>query len=137
MAESISKLQILVQLLDEASTAIRSMSNSLSDLGWQSGFAGDKVGALAGVLQTIGAGAILKSAIGAFAEAEVQMTRFDAILKTLPQNLQALREQILAVADEALSKFGFDNEEAAVSIAKLLQATNSCLKKFSNRDSRF
>lgn len=124
MAESISKLQILVQLRDEASTAIRSMSNSLSDLGGQFGFAGDKVGALAGVLQTIGAGAILKSAIGAFAEAEVQMTRFDAILKTLPPNLQALRGQILAVADEALNKFGFDNEEAAVSIAKLLQATN-------------
>lgn len=124
MAESISKLQILVQLRDEASTAIRSMSNSLSDLGGQFGFAGDKVGALAGVLQTIGAGAILKSAIGAFAEAEVQMTRFDAILKTLPPNLQVLRGQILAVADEALNKFGFDNEEAAVSIAKLLQATN-------------
>lgn len=124
MAESISKLQILVQLRDEASTAIRSMSNSLSDLGGQFGFAGDKVGALAGVLQTIGAGAILKSAISAFAEAEVQMTRFDAILKTLPPNLQVLRGQILAVADEALSKFGFDNEEAAVSIARLLQATN-------------
>jgi hypothetical protein len=124
MAESISKLQILVQLRDEASTSIRSLSNSLSDLGGQFGFAGDKVGALAGVLQTIGAGAILKSAIGAFAEAEVQMTRFDAILKTLPPNLQALRGQILAVADEALNKFGFDNEEAAVSIAKLLQATN-------------
>jgi len=124
MAESISKLQILVQLRDEASTAIRSMSNSLSDLGGQFGFAGDKVGALAGVLQTIGAGAILKSAITAFAEAEVQMTRFDAILKTLPPNLQALRGQILAVADDALNKFGFDNEEAAVSIAKLLQATN-------------
>src|SRR3989344_3624799 len=124
MAESISKLQILVQLRDEASTAIRSMSNSLSDLGGQFGFAGDKVGALAGVLQTIGAGAILKSAIGAFAEAEVQMTRFDAILKTLPPNLQTLRSQILAVADEALSKFGFDNEGAALSIARLLQATN-------------
>ncbi len=124
MAESISKLQILVQLRDEASTAIRSMSNSLSDLGGQFGFAGDKVGALAGVLQTIGAGAILKSAITAFAEAEVQMTRFDAILKTLPPNLQVLRGQILAVADDALNKFGFDNEEAAVSIAKLLQATN-------------
>lgn len=124
MAESISKLQILVQLRDEASTSIRSLSNSLSDMGGQFGFAGDKVGALAGVLQTIGAGAILKSAINSFAEAEVQMTRFDAILKTLPLNLQGLRGQILAVADEALNKFGFDNEEAAVSIARLLQATN-------------
>lgn len=123
--ESTSKLQILVQLRDEASTAIRSLSNSLSDMSGQFGFAGDKVGALAGVLQTIGAGAILKTAIGDFAEAEVQMTRFDAIIATLPPNLQALRGQILALSDEALSKFGFDNEEAAVSIARLLQATQN------------
>ncbi len=123
--ESTSKLQILVQLRDEASTAIRSLSNSLSDMSGQFSFAGDKVGALAGVLQTIGAGAILKTAIGDFAEAEVQMTRFDAIMATLPPNLQALRGQILALSDEALSKFGFDNEEAAVSIARLLQATQN------------
>lgn len=125
MAESISKLQILVQLRDEASSAIRSMSNSLSDLGGQFGFTGDKVGALSGVLQTIGSGAIIKGAINAFAEAEVQMARFDAILKTLPPEFQALRGQILQVADEALVKFGFDNEEAAVSIARLLQATHN------------
>ena len=124
MAESISKLEILVQLRDEASTAIRSMSNSLSDLGGQFGFAGDKVGALSGVLQTIGSGAIIKGAVNAFAEAEVQMARFDTILKTLPPNLQALKGQILQVADEALVKYGFDNEEAAVSIARLLQATH-------------
>ena len=123
--ESTSKLQILVQLRDEASTAIRSLSNNLSDMAGQFGFAGDKVGALAGVLQTIGAGAVLKTAIGDFAEAEVQMTRFDAIMATLPPNLQALRGQILALSDEALSKFGFDNEEAAVSIARLLQATQN------------
>jgi len=121
--ESTSKLQILVQLRDEASTAIRSLSNSLSDMGGQFGFAGDKIGALSGILQTIGAGAILKSAIGSFAEAEVEMTRFEAIMNTLPPNLQALRGQILALSDEALSKFGFDNEEAALSIARLLQAT--------------
>ncbi|QQR82469.1 hypothetical protein IPJ70_04305 [Candidatus Campbellbacteria bacterium] len=124
MAESISKLEILVQLRDEASTAIRSMSNSLSDLGGQFGFAGDKVGALSGVLQTIGSGAIIKGAVNAFAEAEVQMARFDTVLKTLPPNLQTLKGQILQVADEALVKFGFDNEEAAVSIARLLQATH-------------
>lgn len=123
--ESTSKLQILVQLRDEASTAIRSLSNSLSDMSGQFGFAGDKVGALAGVLQTIGAGAVLKTAIGDFAEAEVQMTRFDAIMATLPPNLQALRGQIIALSDDALSKFGFDNEEAAVSIARLLQATQN------------
>jgi hypothetical protein len=123
MAESTSKLEILVQLRDEASTAIRSMSNSLSELGGQFGFTGDKVGALSGVLQTIGAGAIIKSAVSAFADAEVQMARFDTILKTLPPDLQAMRGQILQVANDALVKFGFDNEEAAVSIARLLQAT--------------
>ena len=124
MADSTAKLNILVQLRDEASAALSSMGNSISDLGGNLNFAGDMAGTLAGALAAVGAGAILGNAIKAFAESQAQMMRFDAILKTLPPSLQTLRSQILETADNAMNKFGFSSEDAAFSMARLLQATN-------------
>lgn len=124
MADSTAKLNILVQLRDEASTALSSMGNSISDLGGNLNFAGDMAGTLASAMAAIGAGAIIGNAIGEFAQAQVQMARFDAIIKTLPPSLQALRGEILKTADEAMNKFGFDNETAAMSLVRLVQATN-------------
>lgn len=124
MAESNSNLNIIVRVRDEAAAALSRLSNDISDLGGSLNFAGDKAGILAGALAAIGASVALKSAIDAFAEGQAQMAKFDAILKTLPPNLQGLRDRILELADTALIKFGFSNESAAISIARLLQATN-------------
>lgn len=123
MAEATSKLEILVQLRDEATASLRSLSDGLSDLGGDFNFAENAGAALMGTLQALGAGAIIGNSVKAFAESEAQMGRFNALMKTLPPELQAFRDQILSVADDALLKFGFDNEEAALSMAKLLQVT--------------
>lgn len=124
MAEANSNLNIIVKVRDEASGALSRLSGDVSDLGGSLNFAGDKAGILASALAAIGATSVLKNAINSFAEGEAQMAKFDAILKTLPVNLQAFRTQILATANDALLKFGFSNEDAALSMARLLQATH-------------
>lgn len=121
--ESNAILQILVRVRDEAAGALSRISNDVSDLGGSFNFAFGKADALASALSAIGAGAIIGKAISAFGEAEVKASQFGAIMKTLPPNLQTFQEQILKTADEALAKFGFDNEEAALSMGRLLQAT--------------
>ncbi len=121
MADATSKLNILVRVQDEASAALRRLSNDVSDLGGSLNFAGMKAGILAGAMAAV-AGAAIWQSIKAFEEAEVQAAKFDAIMKTLPPHLQAYRERILETANAAM-KLGFDNDVAAVSIARLLQAT--------------
>lgn len=123
MAESNSNLNIIVKVRDEASASLSRLSNDVSDLGGSLNFAGDKAGILASALAAIGATAVIKNAIEAFSESEAQLAKFDAIIRTLPPNLQALRGEILQLADKALIQFGFGNEEAALSLAKLIQAT--------------
>lgn len=121
--ESNAILQILVRVRDEAAASLSRISNDVSDLGGSFNFAFGKADALASALSAIGAGAIIGKAISAFGDAEVKASQFGAIMKTLPPNLQAFQEQILKTADEALSRFGFDNEEAVLSMGRLLQAT--------------
>lgn len=123
MAEANAILQILVRVRDEAAGALSRISNDVSDLGGSFNFAFGKADALASALSALGAGAIIGKAISSFAEAEVKAAQFNAIVQTLPPNLQALKDKIIATSDEALAKFGFDNEEAALSMARLLQAT--------------
>lgn len=123
MAESNSNLNIIVKVRDEASAALSRLSGDVSDLGGSLNFAGDKAGILASALAAIGATSVLTAAIGAFAESEAQMAKFDAILKTLDPSLQKFRDHILDLADKSLLKFGFSNEESALSMARLLQAT--------------
>lgn len=124
MADSNSNLNIVVKVRDEASGALSRLSGDVSNLGGSLNFAGDKAGILASALSAVGAASILKDAISGFAEGEAQMAKFDAILKTLPPDLQQMRQKILDVADDAMLKFGFQNEDAALSMARLLQATH-------------
>lgn len=122
MADATSNLSILVKVRDEASGALSRLSGDVSELGGSLDFAGGKAGILAGALAAM-AGMELIASVKAFAEAEAQMARFDAILKTLPEGLQKYREQILQTADASM-RLGFDNETASVQMAKLLQATH-------------
>lgn len=130
MAEAQTNLSILVRVRDEASAALNRLGSEVSELGGSLNFAGDKAGILAGALAAVGATAVLKSAITSFADAEAKLASFDAILRTLPPNLQKFRGEIVQVADKALTKFGFDNENAALSIGRLFQATQNAPEAF-------
>jgi phage-related protein len=129
MAEATSKLQILVQLRDEATASIQRLSNNVSDLGGSLNFSADKAGILAGAMSAI-AGAAIVTSVSAFADAEAQMASFNTMMATLPPNLQDLKGKMLEVADKALL-LGFDNEEASMSLAKLLVATRNGSLTFS------
>lgn len=121
MAEATSKLNILVQVRDEASATLSRLSSDVSELGGSLNFASGKAGILAGALAAI-AGATLLKSITAFEEGQVALAQMDAILKTIPDGISKYREQILRAADAAI-RFGFDNELAALQITKLFKAT--------------
>ena len=70
----------------------------------------------------IAAGFVL--AVNAARGAEEQMARVDATLKTMGKTGMAAKDQILKVAD-SMVKLGFDDEDAAESMAKLYQRTNN------------
>lgn len=129
-ADATSKLEILVQLRDEANASLRRLTDDLSDLGGNFNFAENAAGGLIGALQALGAGAVIGSSIKAFADAEAQTMRFETLLKTLPPGLQAYREEILKVADDAMVRFGFSNEDAALSIVQLMQVTRDAPLSF-------
>ncbi|MCE9585715.1 hypothetical protein K8R04_00115 [Candidatus Uhrbacteria bacterium] len=121
MAEATAKLSILVQLRDEASNAMRSLVNGVSDLGGSLGFAGDKAGILSGAFAALGGATILKS-IGAFEEANLKLVTAQALLAKLPDGM-AKFEAAVRAGNEMQRKFGFDNEEVTLSLAKFLSAT--------------
>ncbi len=128
MAENTSQLSILVKVRDEASAALGRLSGDVSGLGGSLNFASLGAGALAGGMAAI-AGAAIMDTVKAFADSEQQMAKFNAIVKTLPADLQKYKDQMLATANSAL-KFGFDNDNAAVSIARLFQATGDAQLSF-------
>lgn len=121
MAEATAKLSILVQLRDEATNAMRSLVNGVGDLGGSLGFAGDKAGILAGAFAALGGTTILKS-VSAFEEANLKLTTAQTLLSKLPDGM-ALFAQAVKAGDEAERKFGFDNEQVTLSLAKFLTAT--------------
>lgn len=124
MAENNANLNVIVKVRDEASATLNRLSNDVSDLGGSLNFASIGAGVLASGFAAIAGSAIVNS-VKAFADAEVKMAKFDALLKTMPPSVQALRDVILDTADNALVKFGFDNEEAALSILQLINATGN------------
>ena len=105
MADATSKLEILVKLRDEATRDIGRLTDEVKNLDVGFKNAGWSAGVMAGALAAM-AGATLWKAIGTFAESEVQMARFEAMIKTLPPALQKYREELLETANKALD-FGF------------------------------
>lgn len=128
MAENTSPLSIVVKVRDEASAALKHLSDDVSDLGGSLNWASLGAGALAGGMAAI-AGSAIMDAVKAFGDSEAQMARFNTIVKTLPADLQKYKDQMIATADSAM-KLGFDNESAAVSIARLFQATSNAKISF-------
>lgn len=81
---------------------------------------------LGGVVAGLGIGATLyrgfNMAIAAARGAEEQMARFDAMLGSMGEKGLQAKDKILQVAD-SMVKLGFDDEDAAESMAKLYQRT--------------
>ncbi len=125
MADATAKLSILVQLRDEASSAMRALVNDTSDLGGSLGFAGDKAGILAGAFAALGGATILKS-VSAFEDANLKLTTAQALLAKLPDGMAEFATA-LRLGDEMEKKFGFDNEQVTLSLAKFLTATGGDL----------
>jgi len=123
MAEATSKLEILVKLKDEATREMGRLTDEVKNLDVGLKGAGWSAGIMAGALAAM-AGATMWKVIDAFGESEVQMARFEAMIKTLPPALQQYREELLEAADRALD-FGFSNEEAAMVLVRLLSATGN------------
>jgi hypothetical protein len=127
MAETTSKLTILATLRDEASQAMQRMGNVASDLAGSMGFAADKTGILAGGLAAIGGSAIM-SALNAFNSAQSKMDQAEGIFNRLPDGAKKFQEAVDA-GNKAQRQFGFDNETATLSIAKLANAAGGDMVK--------
>jgi hypothetical protein len=125
-------LSVVIKARDEASAVFSKIDGSLKKLGvgFDAAVGASKAVALgiAGAGAAVGAFGIM--AVKAAGEAEVQMAKFSATLATMGPKGLAAKSAILAAADAAV-KLGFDDEDAANSIAQLFQRTgdlNQALK---------
>ncbi len=129
-----TNLQIVVDLKDEASSAFKKVGDNISKTGDQMGSRMKSLRKEASALSKVFAGAAVAggAALGAFlfsaakgaAEAQVQMAKFKAIMDTTSGSTKKIREELLK-ASQAAVKFGFDDEAAAESLARLFQRTKS------------
>jgi hypothetical protein len=110
-------LDILVQLTDAASAGLKTIGDSVSSMKDQFKAVGEAM---------TGAGAAITGelalAVKAAGDAQAQMAQFNTILADSKGVTDAQKDSMLAAADAAV-KMGFDDEDSAVSIAKLYQRT--------------
>ena len=113
-----AELSILVRIKDEATAAMGKISGSLGNAeGASKAFA---LGLAGAVTVAAGFGII---AVKAAADAQAEMAKVDQIVKQMGGNFEETKGKIEAAA-AATVKLGFDDEAAAVSIARLYQKTN-------------
>lgn len=122
MSTAQSTLEILVKLKDNTKSSFGSLSASLEGLGGVAEKAGI---ALAGI--GVAAGTGLAFAVKAAAEAQVDMAKLDTTLKNMGESAMKNKDALLEAAGAA-TKLGFDDEEAALSIANLYQRTGDLSK---------
>jgi hypothetical protein len=103
-------LQVVISAVDEASKVLQDIQKKAGTLGKQFTAVG---AAMAGAL-----GYTVNSA----AEAQAEMAKFQATIKSMGKVGEEAEGTILKLSDKML-KLGFDNEEAANSLAKLTQKT--------------
>lgn len=114
------KLQALLTAKDEASGKIKGFENSLGKL---SAAVGIGTLAAAGFQKAVSfVTDTVRDSIAAAVDAEKSQAKVDAILKTLTGDYNKNAEAVNKASDAAL-KLGFDDEDAAESMAKLLQVT--------------
>ncbi|MCX6756341.1 MAG: hypothetical protein NTX85_03300 [Candidatus Nomurabacteria bacterium] len=110
-------LQILLQVKDEASDSMRKFGSSLKDAeGASKGFA---LGLLGVGVAAVGFG---YSVVKAAAEAQSQIASMDATLRSMGKGGEEAHDSIIKMSQAAV-QLGFDDEDAAVSLARLYQRT--------------
>lgn len=113
-----TELSILVRVKDEATAAMNKLSGSLTNAeGASKTFA---LGLAGAVTVAAGFGVI---AVKAAADAQAEMAKVDQIVKTMGGNFDETKNKIEEAAASTI-QLGFDDETAAVSIARLYQRTN-------------
>lgn len=105
-------LEFLITAKDEASEKLKGISANAKQIGATMTVVGGAITAAMGF------------AVKAAADAQVQMAKFDTTLKNSKGTTDAVRSALLKAADATL-KLGFDNEDAANSLAKFFQRTGS------------
>lgn len=110
-------LQILLQIKDEASDGMKKFGVSLKDAeGASKGFA---LGLLGVGAAAVGFGYSVVKAAG---EAQTQIASMDATLRAMGKGGEEAHDSIIKMSAAAV-QLGFDDEDAAVSIARLYQRT--------------
>lgn len=113
---------------DNATDKIENVAKATEKLGdgMQKNFnkAADASKNFAKVLAVAGVGVVggLTAAVFAAADAQVKIAQFDATLKSIGNVSEDTRKKLLT-ASEAVTRLGFDDETAAISMAKLYQRT--------------
>lgn len=111
------ELNIILTLQDKATAGLKSINSAIQDNAANFKKAGLAVTAFGGAIT-----GALGFAVKAAADAQVQIAKVDATLKSMGQAGTDARDQLLATAGAAV-KLGFDGEDAAVSLAQLFQRT--------------
>lgn len=116
-----TELSILITLKDQATQALQKFSGSL---GGTFDDAKKASYAVAGALAVVATGAVAfgVSAVKAASEAQAEMSQFDAMLKNTKGSTEDAKNKMLEAAQAAV-KLGFDDETAALSMAKFYQRT--------------
>lgn len=118
--------QIRITAKNDTKKAFTDVGVSLKGLQGAAGAVG-KVLAGAAVAGGAALVAFLYSSAKAAGEAQVQLAKVDATLKTMGASAIGMKEKILE-ASSAVTKLGFDDETAAVSITNLFKATGDLTK---------
>ena len=146
MAEQQETLQIVITAKDEATKVLAALGGKVKEVesgttgmansAEQGGFSIGRMAAAVGLGNLAFSAAqkaigfvtdTIKGSINAAKAEEAAMAKVDAIVKTLKVSHDAATKSIDAAAKSAL-KMGFDDEDAAISKAKLLQVTNDASK---------
>ena len=112
MATAQSELQVLITAKDEVSAKMK-------ELGVTAKTMGASFTAVGGAIT-----ATMAFAVKAASDAQVKIASMDATLSSMGKTGTDARSRILQAGD-AVSKLGFDNEEASQSIARLYQRTGN------------
>lgn len=115
MAEA--KLTAVIEAEDRASAVIDGITGKVKSM--QPAF---KTMAIAGTAAFAGITAAVVVSVKAAADAQVKMAQFNATMETMGAAGVAAKAKLIELAD-ATTQLGFDNEEAANSLAKLYQRT--------------
>jgi len=116
-------LDIVLSARDTASAAIKGVGKAADELGARFEAAEKSSKILLGSVSALAIG-VGTTSFKAFIDAEKQLARVDAILRTSTGSFEENRKAVLAAASAAV-KLGFDDEEAAESIARMFQRTGS------------